>query len=84
MLRLALWSKLHATQFVAHCDQTSIIQNKEDPKQLPSRDASLRALKAQKEYDLLIIGGGATGAGRSKCFMQMLGACVKNRFIHHI
>ena len=31
--------------------------------QIPSRDVSLQRLKSTKEFDLLVIGGGATGSG---------------------
>lgn len=31
--------------------------------QLPTRDEQLKALQAGKEYDVLVIGGGATGSG---------------------
>ncbi|SAL98048.1 hypothetical protein [Absidia glauca] len=37
--------------------------DKEDTWQAPSREAMLAKLKAGEEYDLLIVGGGATGAG---------------------
>lgn len=69
MLRLALWRKLQASNFVAHCEKHSDNKDHSWPsttiKELPTRDQALRALKTQKEYDLLIIGGGATGSGEN-------------------
>ena len=53
---------------------------------LPTRDAQLQALQNGDEYDMLIIGGGATGCGvaldavsRGKCVITLLSSkCTVN------
>ncbi|KIH48225.1 hypothetical protein ANCDUO_21708, partial [Ancylostoma duodenale] len=46
----------------AHADKLADL-NKRPPNALPSRKELVEALKTDEEFDILIIGGGATGAG---------------------
>lgn len=46
--------------------------------ELPSRQAQLRTLKSTEEFDVLIVGGGATGAGCA------LDAVTRSKFINPI
>ncbi|VDL65742.1 unnamed protein product [Nippostrongylus brasiliensis] len=46
----------------AHADRLAEL-NRRPPSALPSRKEIVDSLKAGEEYDVLVIGGGATGAG---------------------
>ena len=44
--------------------------------ELPSRDAQLAALRSTEEFDVLVVGGGATGSGCA------LDAVTRSKFVH--
>jgi hypothetical protein len=71
ILRLAACSTLNNSQWMAHCDhQPSATQSPNmevhlsENNRLPTRPQAVQKLKTTKEYDVLVIGGGATGCGK--------------------
>ncbi|KAG7274323.1 hypothetical protein CRUP_013041 [Coryphaenoides rupestris] len=51
---------------IVYYDERDSVMFRRVADELPSRRAQLAALRDTEEFDVLIVGGGATGAGRTR------------------
>lgn len=52
---------MHITQLIAHCDNST--SQHHESKVLYTREQAIARLTTTEEFDLLIVGAGATGSG---------------------